>query len=83
MLNNRYRLRREPVAGNEGLLTPEDCAVLCLGSNDEGCYYAQNVIGSFRIVDGAVTADYHSEWRAEVEAKTEAEFVEMIKAALQ
>ncbi len=70
-------------APNEGLLVPGDRAVLLLQHNDDVGYYVQNVTGWYRVVDGAVKANYFNEWGASVEGKTEAEFVEMIKAALQ
>jgi hypothetical protein len=70
-------------AGNGAMLLPSDHAVLLLQKDGEGGYYIQGVSGWFQIVDGVVRANYFNEWRGSVEGKTEAEFVDMIKAALQ
>jgi hypothetical protein len=70
-------------APNEGLLVPGDRAILLLGRGSDGNYHIEHVTGWFQIVDGVVKANYFNDWRAAVEGKTEAEFVEMIKAALR
>lgn len=70
-------------APNEGLLVPGDRAILLLQRGSDGNYHIEHVTGWFQIVDGLVKANYFNDWRASVVGKTEAEFVDMIKAALQ
>src|SRR5436309_5314856 len=71
--------------GNRAMLLPGDRAVLLLqedGEDGKGGYYIQGVSGWFQIVNGVVRANSYNEWGPSVEGKTEAEFVEMIKAAV-
>ena len=69
--------------GKGAMLLPGDRAVLLLQQSSRGGYYIQTASGWFQIVDGLVTANYYNDWRASVEGKTEAEFTELLKAALE
>ena len=68
--------------GNRAMLLPGDRGVLLLQEDGKGGYYIQGVSGWFQIVNGVVRANSYNEWGPSVEGKTEAEFVEMIKAAV-
>jgi len=67
---------------NAAMLFPGDRAILLLQEDDAG-YYIQSFSGWFQIVNGVVKPNFYNNWRASVEGKTEAEFVEMLKTALE